>query len=75
VDDITPDGVVLTDRQGKVKTIPYDTLVISRGREKNDALFEEIEGQVSEVYKIGDCDSAGNILKAVWSANEIARKI
>ncbi|MBW1890224.1 MAG: SCP2 sterol-binding domain-containing protein [Deltaproteobacteria bacterium] len=55
--------------------MPYDTLVISRGRSKNDALFEKIEGKAAEVYKIGDCAAAGDIQKAVWSANEVARKI
>jgi 2,4-dienoyl-CoA reductase-like NADH-dependent reductase (Old Yellow Enzyme family)/thioredoxin reductase len=75
VEDITSEGIVLTDKQEKKRVLPFDTLVISRGREKNDALFSEIEGLIPEVYKIGDCDAAGNILKAIWSANEIARKI
>jgi 2,4-dienoyl-CoA reductase-like NADH-dependent reductase (Old Yellow Enzyme family)/thioredoxin reductase len=73
--DITPGGIEITDRDGKKSVLPFDTLIISRGREKNDALFNELEGKAPEVYKIGDCDAAGNILKAVWSANEIARKI
>jgi 2-enoate reductase len=75
VDEITSEGITITDKQGKKNVLPFDTLIISRGREKNDALFHEIEGQVPEIHKIGDCDAAGNILKAVWSANEIARKI
>jgi len=75
VKDITPQGIAITDKQGKSSVLPFDTLIISRGREKNDALFDQIEGLVSEVHKIGDCSAAGNILKAIWSANEIARKI
>jgi 2,4-dienoyl-CoA reductase-like NADH-dependent reductase (Old Yellow Enzyme family)/thioredoxin reductase len=75
VDEITSEGITITDKQGKKNVLPFDTLIISRGREKNDVLFHEIEGHVPEIHKIGDCDTAGNILKAVWSANEIARKI
>jgi len=73
--DITPEGIEIIDKDGKKNRLPFDTLIISRGREKNDALFNDIAGKAPEIYKIGDCDAAGNILKAVWSANEIARKI
>jgi hypothetical protein len=65
----------MSDKQGRDITLPFDTLVISRGREKNDRLFDEIEGLAPEIHKIGDCDAAGNIQKAIFSANEIARKI
>lgn len=75
VDDITPDGISITDKDGKSGVLPCDTLIISRGRVKNDSLFEELQSKVKEVYKIGDCLNASNILNAVWSANEVARKI
>ncbi|MBW2622024.1 MAG: FAD-dependent oxidoreductase [Deltaproteobacteria bacterium] len=75
VKDISSDGIVMRDKQGREMTLPFDTLVISRGREKNDRLFEQIEGLAPEIHKIGDCDAAGNIQKAIFSANEIARKI
>ncbi len=75
VSDITSDGISITDKDGKSSVLPCDTLIISRGREKNDSLFGELEGKVKEVYKIGDCLNASNILNAVWSANEVARKI
>jgi 2,4-dienoyl-CoA reductase-like NADH-dependent reductase (Old Yellow Enzyme family)/thioredoxin reductase len=75
VEDITPEGILITDKQGKQNRLPFDTLIISRGRKKNDELFPELEGKAPEVYKIGDCANAANILGAVWSANELARKI
>ena len=59
----------------ELKHAGYDTLIISRGRKSNDELFEQLEDQARELYKIGDCSKAANILQAVWSANEIARKI
>ncbi|MBC8462259.1 MAG: hypothetical protein H8D67_30185, partial [Deltaproteobacteria bacterium] len=55
--------------------LPFDTLIISRGREKNDALFEQIKGEVPEIHKIGDCAAAAHIQQAIQTANEVARKI
>jgi thioredoxin reductase len=72
---ITSEGIEVEDKDGNKSVLPYDTLVISRGREKNDSLFAKIEGKAAEVHKIGDCAAAGDIQKAVFSANEVARKI
>jgi len=75
VEDITSDGVTITNKDGGKSVLPFDTLIISRGREKNDALFEQIKEEVPEVHKIGDCSTAAHILQAIQSANEVARKI
>jgi 2,4-dienoyl-CoA reductase-like NADH-dependent reductase (Old Yellow Enzyme family)/thioredoxin reductase len=75
VEDISSDGISIVDMDNKKSVLTYDTLIISRGRRKNDSLFGELEGRVKEVYRIGDCSAARNIEKAVWSANEVARKI
>jgi len=57
------------------EVLPYDTLIISREREANDSLFNELQGKAAEVHKIGDCSEVGDIKTAIWSANEVARKI
>ena len=75
VRDIGDEGIEIEDKDGNKSVLPYDTLVISRGRTKNDSLFGKIEGKAAEVYKIGDCAAAGDIQKAVWNANEVARRI
>jgi 2,4-dienoyl-CoA reductase-like NADH-dependent reductase (Old Yellow Enzyme family)/putative sterol carrier protein len=75
VKEITAGGIEIEDQRGRKTILAFDTLIISRGRRKNDALYQQVEGKASEVYKIGDCAAAGNIQKAVWSANEVARKI
>ena len=76
VKDITPEGIRITDkdRWGE-RVLPYDTLIISRGRRSNDSLFGELQGKAAEVHKIGDCLRARDIRRAIWSANEVARKI
>jgi len=63
------------DKEGEKRVLPYDTLIISRERATNDSLFDELQGKAAEVYKIGDCSEVGEIKGAIWSANEVARKI
>jgi 2,4-dienoyl-CoA reductase-like NADH-dependent reductase (Old Yellow Enzyme family)/thioredoxin reductase len=75
VKEISAEGIEIEDKLGQKSVLPFDTLIISRGRQKNDFLFEQLEGKASAVYKIGDCNAAGNIQKAVWSANEVARRV
>jgi putative sterol carrier protein len=75
VKEITTEGIEIVNKEGQKNVLPFDTLIVSRGRRKNDGLFESLKGEASVVYKIGDCAVAGNIQKAVWSANEVARKI
>lgn len=75
VEDITSEGIKIIDNDGRKRALPYDTLIISRERTTNDSLFEELQGKAAEVYKIGDCSAVGDIKAAIWSANEVARKI
>jgi len=75
VEDITTEGIRIVDGDGKKRVLPYDTLIISRERVANDSLFDELKGKAAEVYKIGDCSEVGDIQKAIWAANEVARKI
>jgi len=78
VEDITTAGITIKDGDGRRKLLSYDTLIISQRfgeRKANDSLFEELEGKVPEVYRIGDCLQVRGIKEAIWTANEIARKI
>ncbi len=71
-------GEITVKTAAETSVIPSDTLVLSRRfgeRSANDALFDELAGAVAEVHKIGDCADIKGIREAVWSANEVARKI
>ena len=57
------------------KVAPYDVLIITPQRKRNDELFEALQGIVPEVYKIGDCSKTGLIADAVKAANELLRTI
>ena len=63
------------NREGEESVLAFDTLIVSRGRRRNNALVKPLKAKLPEVHEIGDCASAADILKAVTSANEVARKI
>jgi pyruvate/2-oxoglutarate dehydrogenase complex dihydrolipoamide dehydrogenase (E3) component len=75
VEEITSDEIVLKDKKGEKSVLAYDTLVISRGRKRNNALTGQLQAKAAEVHEIGDCASVGDIHKAIFSANEVARAI
>ncbi|OPY75785.1 MAG: 2-enoate reductase FldZ [Syntrophorhabdus sp. PtaU1.Bin058] len=75
VEAITPEGIKVKYREGNEDVLPYDTLIISLQRKANDLLFDQLQGKVPEIYKIGDCSRVGEIKEAIWTANEIARNI
>ena len=80
VEDITTEEIKVKvgGNEGRAKVIPYDTLILSQRfgeRKANDSLFDELQGKVPEVFKIGDCDQVRGILEAIHGANEVVRKI
>jgi len=75
VETIADKEIRTVNKEGSKRTIPYDTLIISRDRKPNDDLYEKLQGKIPEVYKIGDCAAIGEIREVILSANEIARKI
>ncbi len=72
---ITAEGVSIEDKDGNKRSLPYDTLIISRRTKRRAELFAQIQNLVPEIYKVGDCSKVGNIQKAIFNANEVARKI
>jgi len=78
IDTISNEGIGISNKDGNRQMLPYATLIVSQRygeRRKNDSLYDELKDKVSEVYKIGDCLQVRGILEAIWSANEVARKM
>jgi 2,4-dienoyl-CoA reductase-like NADH-dependent reductase (Old Yellow Enzyme family)/thioredoxin reductase len=75
VESIADREIKTVNKEGVKRTIPYDTLIISRERKPNNELYEKLQGRVAEVYKIGDCAAIAEIREAITSATEVARKI
>jgi len=78
IDTISNEGIGISNKDGNRQTLLYATLIVSQRygeRRKNDSLYDELKDKVSEVHKIGDCLQVRGILEAIWSANEVARKM
>ncbi|MCP4753591.1 MAG: FAD-dependent oxidoreductase [Proteobacteria bacterium] len=75
VEGFDKESIVLANKEGVKRTVPFDTLIISRESVPNDSLYDQLKDAAPEVYKIGDCATPGSIEKAIFSANEVARKI
>jgi hypothetical protein len=75
VEEVTPAGIRIVNRQGERRVLPFDILIIARERVANDSLYNQLQGKVAEVHKIGDCSEVGTIKKAIVGANEVARRI
>ena len=52
-----------------------DSVVLAVGMKPNNALAEELQGKVVEVYTVGDCVQAGRIVNATESAFLVAQKL
>jgi len=53
--EITDDGAVLAGANGEKTEIKCDNVLLCRGYNRADGLYKELEGQVKELYKVGDC--------------------
>lgn len=71
----TEQGVVFSDKEKKIQTIPCDTVVIAEGIKNNPGLHRALEGQLPELYQAGDCADVRLILGAIEDGARIAMKI
>jgi 2-enoate reductase len=88
VEKVTDKGVTITqtiavDRsenqdiycKGKERTIPCDTVVLAVGQEPEAELYRSLYGKTFELYRIGDCRTAGKIHDAVLAGFNLGRNI
>ena len=55
--------------------MPYDVLIYSGGRKKNDEIYDALTEFIPKVIKIGDVEKSGVIGDAIISANKAAYQI
>jgi 2,4-dienoyl-CoA reductase-like NADH-dependent reductase (Old Yellow Enzyme family)/thioredoxin reductase len=72
--EITSEGVVI-QKDDSLKTIPARTVILATGVGPANQLYEELKGQVSEIYLIGDAQSPRKALEAVREGLEVGLKI
>jgi 2-enoate reductase len=73
--EVTDDGVIIADNDGKQSTLKADTVVLAMGMSPNNGLFEALEDKIPEVYAIGDCVEPRRVLAAIWEGFRTARLI
>jgi 2-enoate reductase len=74
IQEITTEGVTVTGK-GFKRTIKADTIVLAAGLQPDNALSRELNGRFSQLYAIGDCQEARNIMGAIWDGYEVGRTV
>ena len=72
---ILDDGVLVVDSHLRESIVEADAVVLAWGRASNHALADKLEGQIPELYRIGDCVSPREIVDAVKEAAYVARNV
>jgi 2,4-dienoyl-CoA reductase-like NADH-dependent reductase (Old Yellow Enzyme family)/thioredoxin reductase len=74
-DSITPDGLKISDKEGKSVFLTAENIVLATGTLPNRALGEALKGKYLEFAEIGDCIEPRRIREAVeegiWAAAAI----
>ena len=76
VQGIADGGIRVTFSDGNPeKTINADSVVIATGLKSDDKLYQELTSRFSQLYAVGDCREARNIMGAIWDGYEVGRTI
>ena len=75
IEAITEEEVVALGKEWKRVRFEADSVVNALGYVPDTTLSEALEGEIRELYKIGDCVRPRNILHAVCEAAYVARSI
>lgn len=72
LEEINRDGAVVSDRRGRMQTLPCDSVVMAVGLKPDHSLFEALESGPVPVTEIGDGEHVGKILDAIHSGYKAA---
>jgi 2,4-dienoyl-CoA reductase (NADPH2) len=72
--EIKRNAVVVESPKG-VREIECDTAILAVGTRPNDGLYDQLNGKVPELYKIGDCVKPRKAIDATHEAFDLALKI
>lgn len=68
-------GKLRVEMQEGERELACDTIILSVGFQEENSLYHALEGQVNELYLLGDARRVANIMYAVWDAFEVANHI
>jgi pyruvate/2-oxoglutarate dehydrogenase complex dihydrolipoamide dehydrogenase (E3) component len=74
-EEITPEGLILIDKEGTRRTIKADKVVHGVGMQADKKLADELEGKVRALYRIGDCIRPREITDAVDDGTRLGCEI
>lgn len=75
LDEITDKGLTIITKEGKKQTIEADSIVPAMPLAPNTELVKSLEGEVPEIYPIGDCKEPGLIPDATAGGWQVSNKI
>ncbi len=70
----TENGLLVKTPDGE-KEIKADSIILCVGYSSENALYKQLEEDVTDLHLIGDANRVANILYAVWDAYEVANHI
>ena len=73
--EVTDKGLTIVTKEGQQQIIGADTIVTALPLNPNTELLQDLEGEVPEVYCIGDCNEPRLIIHAIADGYRVASAI
>jgi len=73
--EITDQGLTITTREGREKTLAADTILPALAMEPDPGLAASLQGTAPEIHRIGDCGNPALIIDAIGDGSRIGRAI
>ena len=73
--EVNDKGLVITDADGKVRTLEADSVMVVLPLRPNTGLYGALQGKVPELHMIGDCKEPGLIIDAMAAGFEVGRTV
>jgi pyruvate/2-oxoglutarate dehydrogenase complex dihydrolipoamide dehydrogenase (E3) component len=74
-EEVSPAGLVITDKEGKKRTIEVDTVVLAAGAQPRTELQAALQGRLPELHLVGDCVEPRGILEAIHEGSRVGRAL
>ncbi len=65
----------LRGRAKQTESIPADSAIVAIGYNSERLLYDQLSGEIAEIYLLGDARKVQNVMYAIWDAYEVARNI
>jgi 2,4-dienoyl-CoA reductase (NADPH2) len=74
-EEVTPEGLVITTKEGERKILPADTVLVTLPYLPDTTIAKRFENAAAEVYAIGSSAEPGLIVNAVAAGAKVGREI